>query len=175
MHAKTCFMKERCYFIKKEKNREVRVREEELEDLFLEGAKRLSVKDFDGSLEYFNKILELDPRHVKALEARAAIYFQKGDLEAAERDLNIALEIEPENCRLYFRLGQIYYKRKDLDKALELFTKAIDLNPMYPAAYMARSQILREKGLEEAADLELDKAVAVHREMAKAQKIIDFA
>lgn len=61
-----------------------------------------------------------------------------------------------------------------MDKALELFTKAIDLEPVYPAAYMARSQVLREKGLEEAADLELDKAVAVQREIAKARKVVDF-
>jgi len=46
---------------------------------------------------------------------------------------------------------------------------------MYPAAYMARSQVLRDTGLEEAADLELDKAVAAQRELVKAQKIIDFA
>jgi len=151
------------------------VAEIDLEELFIEGAKKLAIRDFDGALEYFNKILEVDGKHVKALEARAVIFFQRGDLESAERDLNAALEIEPENYRLYFRLGQIYYKRKDLDKALELFTRAIDLNPMYPAAYMARSQVLRDKGLEEAADLELDKAVAAHREMAKAQKIIDFA
>jgi len=57
---------------------------------------------------------------------------------------------------------------------LELFTKAIDLEPTYPAAYMARSQVLREKGLEEAADLELDKAVAVQRELAKARRVVDF-
>lgn len=146
----------------------------DLEELFIEGAKKLAFKDYDSALEYFNKILEIDERHVKSLEARAAIFFQKGDLDSAERDLNAALEIEPENYRLYYRLGQIYYKRKDLDKALELITRAIDLNPLYPAAYMARSQVLREKGLEEAADLELDKAVSAHREMAKAQKIIDF-
>ena len=161
--------------IRDQNTRRDEVAEIDLEELFLEGAKKLAFKDFDNALEYFNKILELDARHVKALEARAVIYLQKGDFEAAERDLNFALEIEPENYRLYFRLGQIYYRKKDLDRALELFTKAIDLNPMYPAAYMARSQVLRDKGLEEAADLELDKAVAAHREMAKAQKIIDFA
>jgi len=147
----------------------------ELEELFLEGAKRLAAKDFDSALEYFNKILNINPEFIKALEARAAIYLQKGELELAENDLKVAIELEPENYRLYFRLGQVYYRKKDLDQALELFTKAIDLNPMYPAAYMARSQVLREKGLEEAADLELDKAVAAQRELVKAQKIIDFA
>ncbi len=149
--------------------------EVDLEELFLEAAKKLAQKDFEGALELFNKLLNYDPGHVKALEARAAIYLQKEELDSAEKDLREAMEREPENYRIYFRLGQVYYKRKDLDSALELFTHAIDLNPMYPAAYLARSQILREKGLEEAADLELDKAVAAHRELAKAQKIIDFA
>lgn len=149
--------------------------EVDLEELFYEAARKLAQKDFEGALELFNQVLTHDPGHVKALEARAAIYLQKDELEAAERDLREALQKEPENYRLHYRLGQVYYKKKDLDGALELFTRAIDLNPMYPAAYMARSQVLREKGLEEAADLELDKAVSAHRELAKAQKIIDFA
>ncbi len=147
----------------------------ELEKLFLEGAKKLAQKDWDRALEFFNKILNIDPTYIKALEGRAVVYLAKHKLDLAERDLQISLELEPENYRLYYRLGQIYYKRKDLDRALELFTKAVDLNPMYPAGYMARSQILREKGLKEAADLELDKAVAAQRELIKAQKIIDFA
>uniref|UniRef100_A0A7V5XHN1 Tetratricopeptide repeat protein n=1 Tax=Thermodesulfobacterium geofontis TaxID=1295609 RepID=A0A7V5XHN1_9BACT len=146
----------------------------DIEELFLEGARILTLKQFDSALEIFNKVLEIDPNHIKALEARAVIYVQKNELELAQNDLEKAISIEPENARLYFRLGQIYYRKKDLDKALELFTKAIDLEPTYPAAYMARSQVLREKGLEEAADLELDKAVAVQRELAKARRVVDF-
>ncbi|NPA40452.1 MAG: tetratricopeptide repeat protein [Thermodesulfobacteria bacterium] len=146
----------------------------DVEDLFLEGAQILTLRQFDKALEIFNKVLEIEPKFVKALEARAVIYMQKGELELAEKDITTALEVEPENARLYYRLGQIYYRKKDLDKALELFTKAIDLEPTYPAPYMARSQILREKGMEEAADMELDKAVAVQRELAKARKIVDF-
>ncbi len=146
----------------------------DIEELFLEGARVLTLKQFDSALEIFNKVLELDPNHVKALEARAVIYMQKEEMELAENYLQKAISIEPENARLYFRLGQVYYRKKDLDKALELFTKAIDLEPAYPAAYMARSQILREKGMEEAADLELDKAVSVQREIAKARKVVDF-
>ncbi|MFN3920974.1 MAG: tetratricopeptide repeat protein [Caldimicrobium sp.] len=147
----------------------------DIEELFLEAAQAFAKKELDKALELLNEILTYDPNHIKALETRAAIYIQKEDLDTAERDLNTAIALEPKNARLYFRLGLIYYKKKDLDQALEYFTQAIDLNPMYPAAYMARSQVLREKGLEEAADLELDKAVAAHRELAKANKIIDFA
>jgi Tfp pilus assembly protein PilF len=146
----------------------------DIEEFFLEGARILTLKQFDSALEIFNRVLEIDPNYIKALEARAVIYIQKNELELAQNDLEKAINIEPENARLYFRLGQIYYRKKDLDKALELFTKAIDLEPTYPAAYMARSQVLREKGLEEAADLELDKAVAVQRELAKARRVVDF-
>ncbi|MFN4197207.1 MAG: tetratricopeptide repeat protein [Caldimicrobium sp.] len=147
----------------------------DLDELFVDAASAFARKDYDQALEILNQILTYEPKHLKALETRATIYLHKDDLEKAETDLRAALEIDPKNARLYFRLGQIYYKRKDLDKALEYFTQAIDLNPMYPAAYMARSQVLRDKGLEEAADLELDKAVAAQRELAKANKIIDFA
>lgn len=145
-----------------------------VEDLFLEGAKLLTLKNFEEALKIFNQVLSLEPNHIKALEARAVIYLQKGEVDLAEEDLKIALSLEPENARLYYRLGQVYYRKKDLDQALELFTKAIDLDPTYTAPYMARSQVLRDKGMEEAADLELDKAVALYRELTKAKKIVDF-
>ncbi|MFN3505512.1 MAG: tetratricopeptide repeat protein [Caldimicrobium sp.] len=147
----------------------------DLDELFVEGARAFARKDYDQALEFLNQILAHNPKHLKALETRAALFLQKDDLVSAEQDLKAAIELDAKNARLYFRLGQIYYKKKDLDQALEYFTQAIDLNPMYPAAYLARSQVLRDKGLEEAADLELDKAVAVQRELAKANKIIDFA
>ncbi len=148
---------------------------EEFQKIFLEGAKALKEKDWDIAIQKFTEVLSAYPDFVPALEARAAAYLKKEALDSAQADLEKALKLEPENYRLYYRLGQVYYRRKDLDQALELFTKAIDLEPMYPAAYMARSQVLREKGLEEAADLELQKAVDASREIAKARKIIDFA
>lgn len=146
----------------------------EVEDLFLEAARFLTLKNFEQALELFNQILSLEPNYVKALEARAVIYLQKGEVELAEKDLEKALELEPENARLYYKMGQVYYRKKDLDQALEFFTKAIELDPTYTASYMARSQVLRDKGMEEAADLELNKAVTLYRELTKAKKIVDF-
>ncbi len=148
--------------------------EQQVEDLFLEAARILTLGDFDRALELLEKVLELDPKHIKALEAKAAVLMKKDRIEEAQQVIEAALEIDPENPRLYYRLGQIYYRKKDLDTALEHFTKAIDLEPLYPAAYMARSQVLRDKGMEEAADMELDRAVAVQRELAKSRKVVDF-
>ncbi len=146
----------------------------EAQEFFLQGAQALKGKDWDRAIDCFTHLLEGSPNYIPALEARSAAFLQKGNLDAAQADLEKALQLEPNNARLYFRLGQVYYRRGDLDRALEFFTKAIDLDPMYPAAYMARSQVLRDKGLEEAADLELQKAVDASREIAKARKIIDF-
>ncbi|OAQ21760.1 tetratricopeptide repeat protein [Thermosulfurimonas dismutans] len=151
------------------------------EELFEEGAFLLVKQEFEKALEYLSKAIEADPRMTKAYQARAAIYLRLERLDEAETDLQKALELEPKNARLYFRLGQIFYRRsqlgekeKNLEKALELFNKAIDLDPLYAAAFMARSQVYRDLGEEELADFDLDKAVAVQRETAKAKKIIDF-
>ena len=151
-----------------------KIDEQTIEDLFIEGAKLLTLKEFEKALEIFEKVLEAKPDHLKALEAKAVILIHKNKIKEAKTLLEYALELEPHDARLYYRLGQIYYKEKDLDTALEYFTKAVEIEPLYPAAYMARSQILREKGMEEAADLELDKAVAVQRELAKSRKVVDF-
>jgi len=72
----------------------------DIEELFLEGARILTLKQFDSALEIFNKILEIDPNYIKALEARAVIYIQKNELELAQNDLEKAISIEPENARL---------------------------------------------------------------------------
>ncbi len=153
------------------------------QELFEEGAFYLVKQEFDKALEYLTKAIEADANFTKAYQARAAIYLKLERLDEAESDLKRALELEPKNARLYYRLGQVFYRRSQLDeksrerhleKALELFNKAIDLDPLYAAAFMARSQVYRDLGEEELADFDLDKAVAIQRETAKAQKIIDF-
>ena len=151
------------------------------EELFEEGAYLLARQEFEKALEYLSRAIEAEPKMAKAYQARAAIYLRLERLDEAESDLQKALELEPQNPRLYFRLGQVFCRRsqlgekkKNLEKALELFNKAIDLEPLYAAAFMARSQVYRDMGEEELADLDLDKAVAVQRETAKARKIIDF-
>ncbi len=151
------------------------------EELYEEGAFLLFKQELEKALEYLTRAIEAAPDMVKAYQARAAAYLKMEKLDEAEADLRKALEFEPRNPRLYFRLGQVFYRRslitdkeKNLEKALELFNKAIDLDPLYAAAFMARSQVYRDMGEEELADFDLDKAVAIQRETAKAKKIVDF-
>ncbi|RUM89909.1 MAG: hypothetical protein DSZ24_00010 [Thermodesulfatator sp.] len=155
------------------------------EELFEEGAFLLFKQQFEEAIQYFSRALEADPQMTKAYQARAAAYLKLERLDEAEADLQQALQFEPKNPRLYFRLGQVFYRKSQLtkkeeerkallEKALEIFNQAIDLEPLYAAAFMARSQVYRDLGEEELADFDLDKAVAVQRETAKARKLVDF-
>ena len=66
---------------------------EQIEELFIEAAKILTLGDFDKALELFEKVLELDSNHVKALEAKAVILMQKERIDEAQEVIERALKI----------------------------------------------------------------------------------
>ncbi len=58
------------------------------------------------------------------------IYFQKKELEGAERYYRKAIKEESDNADAYNNLAWLYYtKRENLDEAERLATKAMELNP----------------------------------------------
>ena len=87
------------------------------------------VADYERSLEYFNKLVELNPSPYVYSE-RALLFRLRGDVKAAIADLEVALEKDPTGERsddyLRYRLGDMLFLNKEPEKAEEQFKKAIE-------------------------------------------------
>jgi len=150
------------------------VKDINLEDKFADGQFKFMDEDYEGSIAIFSEILEIDPNFSKAYQARAIAKFKIGNVQEALKDLDEAIKCEPDNPKFYYHKSAILFKENLLDEAVEMVSRAIDLDPTFASAYYLRSQLLEKLGEEEAAALDMNQAMALRREQAKAAKYIDF-
>ncbi|RLA95437.1 MAG: hypothetical protein DRG25_00200 [Deltaproteobacteria bacterium] len=83
--------------------------------------------NFTKAIQYYNKILSLDPKQFDALLNRGIIKQKLGNDEEAENDLLKAQSINPDDPILLNALGVLYLKKGEEKKAENLLLKAGDV------------------------------------------------
>ncbi|MFQ5770710.1 MAG: tetratricopeptide repeat protein, partial [bacterium] len=82
--------------------------------------------EYEKSLEYYQKALQIDPDNATILNNYSYSLSERGErLEEALEMVNKALEVEPENGAFLDTIGWVYYKLGDYKKALEYIKKSI--------------------------------------------------
>ncbi|KAJ5066455.1 tpr repeat-containing protein [Anaeramoeba ignava] len=71
----------------------------------------LTKNNYSKAIEYLNKVLEMNPDYLEALQKLAFLYNLKQD--------------KSNECLIHIKIGQIYSKKKENDKAIEEFKKAL--------------------------------------------------
>ncbi len=87
---------------------------------------------FDESLSYYNKALQLRPYSEEARFGLVLPASATGKWTLVENTYKDILKHSPGNTTALYRLGLIYYGRKDYTKAQSYFQKLVDL---YPFSY----------------------------------------
>ena len=136
----------------KERNTDSQIRE-----LFLKERKLLLRNDMKGALRVINKILRKDPNNIRALMAKATLYwgmpnkYYKARIFAAR-----ALELEPKNIKILIRLAELTIRLKyDKEgktklKAMEFVERALKINPQSDEAWDMKGVVFYHlKNLEE--------------------------
>ena len=102
-----------------------------------------SFDNFEDSLEYFNKSIELNPDDIeKCNEAISSvyiksdnIYYHKNDFENALNLFDIALSFNNKSAGALLGKGNISYKKNDYESAIDLFKKSISNDEKYSLPY----------------------------------------
>ena len=84
---------------------------------------------WDDAIEYFTKVLELDPVDVACLAIRSSAYQKKGDLESALKDANESVTIQPTYVRGYIRKACILRAQKDYSTEVETYVQGLEHCP----------------------------------------------
>lgn len=88
-----------------------------------------SLNDRNGAMEFYEKLINLEPNNKKALEKLAEFRMNFGDYSLAiEYSLKL-YATDKRNLNLVKRLAIAYEKTKQKSKALEFYEKFISLNP----------------------------------------------
>ncbi|XP_028281034.1 sperm-associated antigen 1 isoform X2 [Parambassis ranga] len=76
----------------------------------------IKLKQWDKAMEDCQKVLELEPRNMKALLRRATVYKHMGNFQMAAEDLRMVLMEEPQNTAATQLLCQIESKNKECQR-----------------------------------------------------------
>ncbi len=99
----------------------------EVIDILLRAGELLfELNDKDKSIDYFEKVKELDPKNVKAwYEIGRILVSQNVQIPYAIGNLKKAIELDPENFRAMELLGDIHRIRRENDEALRWYREAL--------------------------------------------------
>lgn len=78
-------------------------------------------------------------RDPEILDTLGWIYFKRGLIEEAQKELVKSLKINPKDALANYHLGWVYYEKKEYDKARAQMKKALELDPDFPGADEAKS------------------------------------
>ncbi|WP_289023798.1 tetratricopeptide repeat protein [Desulfobacter postgatei] len=92
---------------------------ENIQALYIKAATKSHLGgSLEPSQEIYKKILEIDPKQIKAWLVLSKIAADKKEWDAAEHYLQTAIDIEPDNSDLYNSLYLLYIDKKDFPGAL---------------------------------------------------------
>jgi Flp pilus assembly protein TadD len=84
-------------------------------------------KDYKGSLEYFDKAIQLNPKFSNAYNNRGFAKLQLNDLKGARIDINKSQELDPTNSYAYRTMALYLLAENKKSQACEQLQKAIKL------------------------------------------------
>lgn len=99
------------------------------------------VMEFEKSIKYFNKILEIDPNYYRAIYNIGIAHFNMGDMNKAMRAYNDAIKIKPDYKHCYYNIGLIYEIKDNLKEALKFYKKALEIDPKFIYALQAKKYV----------------------------------
>jgi tetratricopeptide (TPR) repeat protein len=85
--------------------------------------------EYDKAESAYASALQLDPKHVPALQGRAFVREQMNDTDAAATMLGKAIELQPGNWQMYNSLASMQFNAGQFRRAADEYQHAAFLNP----------------------------------------------
>jgi O-antigen ligase len=90
-------------------------------------------KNWAEALDFYGKILEVEPQNLEARYFRASVYLDEGKIENLEKalwDLQAVERVEPDFVQVHFKEAQALQKLGRMDESAFEMKKAIGLDPL---------------------------------------------
>lgn len=117
-------------------------------------------KDYDTSIKYFKKALDIKPEEPDVYYNLGNVFKDIGELEEAINCYLKAIELNPEFIDAYNNLGVVLKNKGDYENSIKMFKKAIDLKPDYAGAIYNLGSVIYLKG-------QLDDAINIYKQVLK--------
>ena len=134
-----------------------------LNKIFDEINKNLKNREFISAENNLKKILEKNPKNVKALFLLGSVYLELNQLNNSIKLLNEVIDLDPKISNAYSNLGIIYIKQRNFQKAKICILKSLEINPKNLDAYNYLGLIYSELGEFENAIDKTKKALEINK------------
>ncbi len=84
---------------------------------------------FDKAITHYKRYLEKNAKDANARVDLGICYFENGDLEEAQKQMQTALKYEPKHLQAHFNLGIVNLRARRIQEANDWFKKTIALAP----------------------------------------------
>ena len=95
-------------------------------------------EDYEGGIEYFEKLVAADPENRKAYYNLGIGYFKLGKYHESLQSFNKAIAIMPRDSMSIQYRGRVYYMMGNYQQCLRDYETVVSMNPDDPIAYYNR-------------------------------------
>lgn len=93
------------------------------------GKRSLKNEKFSEAVEFFSKVIEMDPSFAEGYNQRAIAYFMLEDWDNSLTDCIQTIAFNPHHFGAYSGMGHIYLRLGKIDEAVDAYRKALAINP----------------------------------------------
>jgi aspartate beta-hydroxylase len=105
----------------------------------------------DDAAKVYERIHEIAPYNLGALDFLTTRAFEQNDLERCLQLLERVCQVNPNRPRTHLNLAVVYRARADFPAALQAIDQALQLRPVFPNALLHKGAILEDMGREQEA------------------------
>jgi tetratricopeptide (TPR) repeat protein len=93
------------------------------------------------ALEYFDRILKIDPERIDILYSEAYINYRDRNFKDAEKLLHKIISIDKTSLQAYYNLGAVAFSSGNKAKAKEIWTKLVKQHPKSKIGKLAKKTL----------------------------------
>jgi len=149
--------------------------EEDVDLLYQKGLESHLDGKLDDALYYYDKVLVIEPNHLKALNNKGGILSDFGKHEEAISYYDKILEIEPNNVDALNNKGSLLSTLGEFDDAIPYLDRALEIDPNHVDALNNRGAVFVEQNNFDDALTNFDKALTIDPENELAKIYLELA
>jgi S1-C subfamily serine protease len=116
------------------------------EELFATALDLYRKGEYNQSINYSDRAIELNPQDAKAWSNKASALIYLGKYDEAIQAYDKIIELDPKNTWPWIGKGKIFLVQHNYSDALFCFTKALELNPQYKMQNCEYAEIWNYRG-----------------------------
>jgi len=100
---------------------------------------------FEDALEWYGKVLAIQPDNLDVRSVRGAVYWRLGRMDEAMADLQAALQQDPNHLPTLYGLFLLTLNKGDVARAAQVFRKIESIDPNYEGLPELKARLEEER------------------------------